>query len=88
VHAWHEGGPVPLAGTNIKDAVPKSLCPWYDGGTLFDILDSTEPFERDPAAPFRMPIIDKYRDMGTIVMGKSEAGLVRKGDRLFVMPNK
>ena len=35
-----------------------------------------------------MSVIDKYKDMGTIVMGKSEAGIVRKGDRLYVMPNK
>jgi peptide chain release factor subunit 3 len=35
-----------------------------------------------------MSVIDKYKDMGTIAMGKSEAGLVRKGDRLFVMPNR
>ena len=39
-------------------------------------------------APFRMPVIDKYKEMGTIVMGKSEAGLVTVGDKLLVMPNK
>lgn len=27
-------------------------------------------------------------DMGTVVMGKSEAGVVKKGDSLMVMPNK
>lgn len=52
------------------------------------ILDATEPFERDVMAPFRMPIIDKYKEMGTIVMGKSESGLVTVGDKLMVMPNK
>lgn len=31
-----------------------------------------------------MPIVDKYRDMGTMIMGKSEAGLVRLGDYLQV----
>ncbi len=39
-------------------------------------------------APFRMPVIDKYKEMGTIVMGKSESGLVTVGDKLLVMPNK
>ena len=58
------------------------------GGTLFGELDNIQPLERDPLAPFRMSVIDKYKDMGTIVMGKSEAGIVRKGDRLYVMPNK
>ena len=42
----------------------------------------------DPLAAFRMPIVDKYRDMGTMVMGKSEAGLVRVGDVLQLMPNR
>lgn len=36
----------------------------------------------------RMSIIDKYKDMGAIAMGKSEAGIVRKGDKLYLMPNK
>lgn len=31
-----------------------------------------------------MPIVDKYRDMGTMVMGKSESGLVQIGDVLQV----
>lgn len=36
----------------------------------------------------RMPIIDKFKDMGTVVMGKVESGSVREGDSLLVMPNK
>ena len=52
------------------------------------MLDDVEPQTRDPLAPFRMSVIDKFKDMGTIAMGKSEAGLVRKNDRLYVMPNK
>ena len=60
----------------------------YTGGSLFDVLDNTDPLPRDPLGPFRMSVIDKYKDMGTIAMGKSEAGIVRKGDRLYVMPNK
>ncbi|KAF5182883.1 Elongation factor 1-alpha, partial [Thalictrum thalictroides] len=35
-----------------------------------------------------MPIIDKFKDMGTVVMGKIESGTIRKGDSLLVMPNK
>ena len=60
----------------------------YKGGSLFEVLDNTDPLPRDPLGPFRMSVIDKYKDMGTIAMGKSEAGIVRKGDRLYVMPNK
>lgn len=36
----------------------------------------------------RMPIIDKFKDMGTVVMGKVESGSICDGDSLVVMPNK
>lgn len=35
-----------------------------------------------------MPIIDKFKDMGTVVMGKIESGSIREGDNLLIMPNK
>lgn len=35
-----------------------------------------------------MPIIDKFKDMGTTVMGKVESGSLREGDSLVIMPNK
>ena len=35
-----------------------------------------------------MPIIDKFKDMGTVVMGKVESGSIREGNNLLVMPNK
>lgn len=35
-----------------------------------------------------MPIIEKYRDMGTFVMGKVEAGEAKKGQTLLLMPNR
>ena len=35
-----------------------------------------------------MPIVDKFKDMGTVVMGKVESGTIHEGDSLLVMPNK
>lgn len=52
------------------------------------ILDCIEQTERNPLAPVRMPIVDKWKDMGTIIMGKLENGFVRVGDMLQIMPNK
>ncbi|KAI7840718.1 hypothetical protein COHA_005534 [Chlorella ohadii] len=77
-----------LAGLNMKERVPADKCEWYKGPPLFELLDEIESAARDAFAPFRMPIMDRYRDMGTVVMGKSEAGVVKKGDTLMVMPNK
>lgn len=39
-------------------------------------------------APLRMPISDKFKDMGTMVLGKVQSGYMKKGQKLVVMPNK
>ncbi|XP_002280982.1 uncharacterized protein LOC100249117 [Vitis vinifera] len=77
-----------LVGLNMKTRVDKSLCSWWNGPCLFEALDAIDVPFRDPKGPFRMPIIDKFKDMGTVVMGKVESGSVREGDSLLVMPNK
>ena len=35
-----------------------------------------------------MPISEKYKDMGTMVVGKIESGTIKLGDKLSLMPNK
>jgi peptide chain release factor subunit 3 len=77
-----------LLGANMKTRVDKSICSWWGGPCLFEALDATEVIQRDPKGPFRMPIIDKFKDMGTVVMGKVESGSVREGDSMLIMPNK
>ena len=77
-----------LTGANIRDAVKEDVCPWYKGTTLFATLDALEPQDRDPRASVRMPVIDKYKDSGCVVMGKVEAGTARVGSRMVMMPNK
>ncbi|KAI3517910.1 hypothetical protein L1887_17132 [Cichorium endivia] len=77
-----------LLGTNLQTRVEKSVCPWWDGQCLFEALDAIEVPLRDPKGPFRMPIIDKFKDLGTVVMGKVESGSVREGNSLLIMPNK
>lgn len=77
-----------LVGANMKTRMDGSVCPWWNGPCLFEVLDSIEVPPRDPNGPFRMPIIDKFKDMGTVVMGKVESGTIREGDSLLVMPNK
>lgn len=72
----------------IKDRVPKALCPWYDGPSLLEYLDNMQALERKLNAPFMMPINGKFRELGTMVEGKIEAGVVKKGMSLVVMPNR
>jgi translation elongation factor EF-1alpha len=44
--------------------------------------------ERKINAPLMMPLSEKYKDMGTVVVGKIESGHLRKGETLVLMPNK
>ncbi|XP_073037332.1 uncharacterized protein [Primulina eburnea] len=77
-----------LMGINMKTRVDRNVCTWWKGPCLFEALDGIEVPTRDPKGPFRMPIIDKFKDMGTVIMGKVESGSVREGDSLLIMPNK
>ncbi|XP_030751634.1 eukaryotic peptide chain release factor GTP-binding subunit ERF3A isoform X1 [Sitophilus oryzae] len=75
-------------GHNLKDPVDKSLCSWYDGQAFIPFIDNLPALNRKADGPFMMPIVDKYKDMGTVVMGKVESGECRKGQNLVIMPNR
>ncbi|ESO07332.1 hypothetical protein HELRODRAFT_76588 [Helobdella robusta] len=76
-----------LVGHNLKE-VNTTLCPWYSGQSLISYLDSLPSISRMNRGPIRMPIVDRYKDMGTIVLGKIESGVISKGQVLTMMPNK
>jgi peptide chain release factor subunit 3 len=62
--------------------------PNYSGPSFLEFLDNMPMVTRKLNAPLMMPISEKYKDMGTIVVGKIESGLLKKGDALCLMPNK
>lgn len=75
-------------GIGLKDPIPEHLCNWYSGPPFIPFIDSLPSLNRKSNGPFIMPIVDKYKDMGTVVMGKVEAGEAKKGQSLLVMPNR
>jgi peptide chain release factor subunit 3 len=88
-----------LTGTNVKDEAPASECPWWKESwtsneyntscpTLLTLLDSIEMTGRDPTAPLRIPVLDRYTDRGTIAMGKVESGVIRPGMKITMMPTR
>ncbi|XP_036668715.2 eukaryotic peptide chain release factor GTP-binding subunit ERF3A isoform X1 [Drosophila suzukii] len=77
-----------LSGYGLKDQVPETLCSWYRGPAFIPFIDELPSLNRKSDGPFIMPIVDKYKDMGTVVMGKVESGMARKGQNLLVMPNR
>ena len=51
-------------------------------------LDALPSLVRNVDGPFMMPIVDKYTDMGTVVIGKVESGQCSKGQTLAIYPNR
>jgi peptide chain release factor subunit 3 len=72
----------------IKNRVPKELAPWYDGPSLLEYLDDMKTLERKVNAPFMMPVSAKYRDLGTMIEGKIESGVLKKEQKYLLMPNR
>jgi len=89
-----------LQGANIKDEVLSSDCDWWGPlvaagehnnhqTTLLGTLDALEISEHRKAdAPLVMPVLDRYYERGTVVMGKVEQGTVRGGMDIMIMPTK
>ncbi|KAL8785410.1 MAG: hypothetical protein Q9195_008645 [Heterodermia aff. obscurata] len=72
----------------IKTRVPKDICSWYKGPSLLEFLDNLKSLERKINAPFMMPVSGKYRDLGTMIEGKIEAGVIKKTESYILMPNR
>jgi peptide chain release factor subunit 3 len=79
-----------LNGENIKERVAEDVAPWMPEKRSFlevvDSLDMTKGRKSD--GPLRIPILDKYSNRGTWIMGKIEQGTVRDGDTIGLLPNR
>ncbi|XP_070184750.1 eukaryotic peptide chain release factor GTP-binding subunit ERF3A-like isoform X2 [Littorina saxatilis] len=77
-----------LTGAYLRYAPEEDLCPWYRGPSLLEYLDSLPSMNRENDAPVRVPVVDRYKAMGTIMLGKIESGVVTLNQKLMLMPNK
>lgn len=77
-----------ITGQGLKEQIDESICPWYRGSAFIPFIDELPSLNRKTDGPFIMPIVDKYKDMGTVLMGKVESGTAKKGTNLLVMPNR
>jgi peptide chain release factor subunit 3 len=48
-------------GHNLKDRVDKKVCPWWDGPSLLEYLDSMQSLERKVKSALMMPIGGKFK---------------------------
>ena len=88
-----------IQGANILDEVKQEVCPWWRGmyttgvnnttiPTLMGTFDALDISGRNADAPLRIPVLDRYFERGTMVMGKVESGTIRLGDELMLAPTK
>lgn len=77
-----------FTGANLKEPIDRAVAPWVEGTSLLNYLDNMQLLDRKNHSPLMMPISEKYSDMGTVVVGKIESGMIKKGQNLLLMPNK
>jgi len=73
-------------GENLVDRSPNM--PWYNGPTLVEALDSTQPPPKPVDKPLRIPVQEVYSitGVGTVPVGRVETGRLRVGDTVVFMP--
>ncbi|CAG2172911.1 unnamed protein product, partial [Oppiella nova] len=77
-----------LTGAFLKEPIDESVCSWFRGPSFLDYIDALPVWSRRVDGPFRLPVVDKYKDMGTVIFGKVESGSTRRGTQLMLMPNR
>jgi peptide chain release factor subunit 3 len=77
---------IPISGLDGTNLLLNERSGWYTGKGFLQVLDECEVGGKDENAPLRIPILDKAKEMGTVVLGKVEAGIVVKGMKVNLMP--
>lgn len=80
---------IPIAARNGENvAIASTNMDWYKGRILLDTLDMFMPALPPVERPLRFPVQDVYRyDEIRYIVGRIEAGIIRKGDKLTFSPS-
>ncbi|KAJ1813838.1 translation termination factor GTPase eRF3, partial [Coemansia sp. RSA 2598] len=77
-----------FTGAGVKDRVKPELCPWYTGPSLLEQLDEQKAIDRKINGPLRIPISEKFSEMGTVISGKIDSGHIKVNQKVMIMPDK
>ena len=77
-----------LTGENMAKPIDEHRCKWYKGPNLIQIMDTLNLPKRDPNAPVRLSILDRYKENTIYIMGKLESGTIKYGETYTLMPSK
>lgn len=76
-----------MTGENIQEKNKENAkADWYQGLTLFELLDSVAVPARNPNTELRIPVLDQMKDMGQYLFGKVESGILVQGHQVTMMP--
>ncbi len=80
---------IPISAWNGDNIVKKSdRTPWYNGPTLYEVLDTFSAPPKPVDKPLRIPVQDVFsiRGVGTVVVGRVETGVIKPGDKIIIEP--
>ncbi|KAJ2705138.1 translation termination factor GTPase eRF3 [Coemansia sp. IMI 203386] len=77
-----------FTGAGVKDRVKASVCPWYSGPSLLEQLDEQKNIDRKINGPLRIPISEKFSEMGTVISGKIDSGHIKVNQKVMIMPER
>jgi len=80
---------VPCSGLEGDNVYRKSdKMPWYDGPTLFEVMDTFKAPPKPIDKPLRIPVQDVFSitGVGTVVVGRVETGVIKPGDTVIIEP--
>ena len=68
---------IPIDSINNVNIHKRIEGSWYKGPALLELLNGMPLPERKPMGPLRMPIIDKFKEVGNLyIYGKVESGTI------------
>ncbi len=80
---------IPISGLKGDNVAKKSEnTPWYNGPTLYELLDTFSAPPKPVDKPLRIPIQDVFSitGVGTVVVGRVETGVLKPSDRIIIEP--
>ena len=79
---------IPISAREGDNVANKSKnMPWYSGPTVLDALDGFKPNLRILDKPMRFAVQDVYKYDKRITVGRVEAGVLRAGSEVIVLPS-
>ncbi len=62
---------------------------WYKGPCFLEYLDNVSLPDRKPLGPLRIPVIDKFKDLGNLyIYGKIESGTIIEDQTVTILPQR